>query len=396
MDGNAKHDLEHVAEKSVTTSTRVSKVLSKLFAKIVSRANKYYQKHFSSSMKALRKDGATKELYVSPPLSKAEAKQIIASAKENNVMIGVRKMTPEGEMGKNNSLHKQEKLARNEIKYQKWKERANSKSKIPFYNKYSKWRASTFYKKSIEDEKESKEQYIVIINKSKLGFLNEQLEKIPQNRLKNLTDMNKDGVVDERDCELVAKSINLTPKDLDKVGENLGTCNIRDYQKNYCVQKITKEQYCEIREQLFNLRSHGAEVINDNEVEIAIHSDDLSTYKEIAPLDRPIREYGASGARDITTESNINDVIEVDVANEEEYNLFKDKYRNKDYLATHHTDGTVTVLVKETDTKQLLEDNKKKSTTEDLIKEATELSDKNKDNNIIDNVLEKEEEELAR
>ena len=28
MDGNAKHDLEHVAEKSVTTSTRVSKVLS--------------------------------------------------------------------------------------------------------------------------------------------------------------------------------------------------------------------------------------------------------------------------------------------------------------------------------------------------------------------------------
>ena len=73
MDGNAKHDLEHVAEKSVTTSTRVSKVLSKLFAKIVSRANKYYQKHCSSSMKALRKDGVTKELYVSPPLSKAEA-----------------------------------------------------------------------------------------------------------------------------------------------------------------------------------------------------------------------------------------------------------------------------------------------------------------------------------
>ena len=87
MDGNAKHDLEHVAEKSVSTSTRVSKILSKLFAKLVSKVNKYYQKHFSSSMKALRKDGATKELYVSPPLSKAEAKQIIAAAKENNIMI---------------------------------------------------------------------------------------------------------------------------------------------------------------------------------------------------------------------------------------------------------------------------------------------------------------------
>ena len=53
-------------------------------------------------------------------------------------MIGVKKMTPEGEAGRNKSLHKQEKLAKNEIKYQKWKERANTKSKIPFYNKISK------------------------------------------------------------------------------------------------------------------------------------------------------------------------------------------------------------------------------------------------------------------
>ena len=202
--------------------------------------------------------------------------------------------------------------------------------------------------------------------------------------------------MDERDCELVAKSINLTPKDLNKVGENLGTCNIRDYQKNYCVQKITKEQYCEIREQLFNLRSHGAEVINENEVEIAIHSDDLSAYREIAPLNKPIREHGAFGARDITTESNANDVIEVEVASEEEYSTFKEKYRDKDYLANHNIDGTVTVLVKETDTKQLLDENKKKSTTEELVKEATEFSEKNKDTTILENVLDKEDEELAR
>lgn len=401
MDGNAKHDLEHVAERSVSTSTRLGKVLSKLFAKIIGKANKYYQKHFSSSMKALRKDGATKELYVSPPLSKAEAKQIIASARENNILIGVKKMTPEGELGRNNSLHKQEKIAKNEIKYQKWKERQNSKSKIPFYNKISKIMADKFYEKSIQDEKDSNEQFIVILNKSKLGFLNEQLAKIPPSRLKklsehDLSDMNKDGVVDERDCELVAKSINLTPKDLDKIGENLGTCNIRDYQKNYCVQKITKEQYCEIREQLFNLRSHGAEVINKNEVEIAIHSDDLEAYREIAPLNRPIREYGSSGARDITTESNVNDVIEVEVPNEEDYKAFKEKYRNKDYLANHHTDGSVTVLVRETDTKNLVEENKKKSTTEELVKEADEFTEKNRDNTIIENVLDKEEEEIAR
>ena len=44
----------------------------------------------------------------------------------------------------------------------------------------------------------------------------------------------------------------------------------------------------------------------------------------------------------------------------------------------------------------MLEENKKKSTTEELVKEATEFSEKNKDTTILENVLDKEDEELAR
>lgn len=402
MDGNAKHDLEHTAEKTVVVSEKSTKIFARLFGRIMKRANRYYQKHFSSSMKALRSDGPTKELYVSPPLTRAEAKQIITACRENNVLMGIKKMDPNGEQGKNQSLHKQEKLAKNEIKYLKWDERKKTFKKIPIIHNFCKAQADKFKKLSIQDEQKNlDERYVLIFNKSKLSFLNEQLEKIPPSRVKQqakneLVDINKDGVIDEKDYEpLKPLGMNLKVEDLNRIGEDYGSCAVRAYKKNYCTQRITKEQYCEIREQLFDLRSHGACVYNDNEVIVAISSEDLEEYKSFAPLDRPIKEYGKNGAKDIETESNVNDIIELELNNFEDYKLFKEKYASKDYVAQHNPEGKVTVLVKETDTKELVENNKKKSKTADLVKEADEFADKN--NPSIDKVLDKEEEpEIAR
>lgn len=401
MDGNAKHDLEHTAEKTVVVSKKSTKIFARIFGRFIKRANRYYQKHFSSSMKALRNDGATKELYVTPPLTKAEAKQIITACRENNVLMGIKKMNPNGEEGKNQSLHKQEKLAKNEIRYKKWDERRKSFFKVPVINKFCKMQTERYKKLSLLDEQKAQdERYILIFNKSRLSFLNEQLEKIPPNRVKQaaakeLVDINKDGVIDEHDYEpMLSRGMNLKVEDLNKIGEDFGSCAVRDYLTNYCTQKITKEQYCEIREQLFELRSHGACVYNENEMIIAIHADDLAAYKTFAPTDRPIKEYGINGARDIETESNSNDIIELELNNFDDYKLFKEKYSGKDFAAQHTPDGKTTVLVKETDTKDLVENGKKKSKTADLVKEADEFAEKN---NPIEKVLDKEEDvEIAR
>lgn len=401
MDGNAKHDLEHTAEKTVVVTEKSTKIFTRLFGKMMVKLKRYYNKHFSSSMKALRNDGATKELYVSPPLTRAEAKQIIAACKENNVLMGIKKMSPDGEEGKNQSLHKQEKLAKNEIKYRKWNERRKTFKKVPIIQNYCKKRADKFKELSIKDEQQNlDEKYVLIFNKSKLGFLNEQLAKIPPNRVKQTTQndldaINKDGMVNENDYEpMLSRGMNLKVEDLNKVGEDFGSCAVRDYLSNYCTQRITKEQYCEIREQLFELRSHGACVYDDKEMIIAIHSDDLEEYKTFAPLDRPIKEYGINGARDIQTESNANDIIELELNNFDDYKLFKEKYDSKDFMIQHAPDGKAMVLVKETDVKELVESGKKKSKTADLVKEADEFAEKN---NPIEKSLEKEEEpELAR
>lgn len=442
MDGNAKHDLEHTAEKSVSMSAKISKISTILFGRFLIKANRYYQKHFSSSMRALRKDGATKELCVSPPLTRAEVKQIITSCHENNILMGIKKMHPDGELSNNKSLYQQEKLAHNEIKYKKWDERRKATSKIKILNKickyqadkyknisaynlklsnrwlsfqektrkikslnkYCKMKADNYKNIAIQEKtKDEEEQYVIIFNKSKLSFFNEQLAKIPPNRLKqetksDLDGINKEEIIDDRNIEpMVSRGMNLSVNDLNKIGEDFGSCPVRDYSKNYCIQKITKEEYCEIREQLFELPSHGACVLNEKEMIIAIRSEDLNEYREYAP-ERPIKEYGSSGGRAIESESNIHDIMELEINDIKRYKDFKETYSSKDYVAEIAPNGKTTILLKETDTKNLLEESKKKSKTEDLVKEANELAEKSKTDKVVENVVleQKEEQEIDR
>lgn len=404
MDGNAKHDLEHTAEKSVSMSAKISKISTILFGRFLIKANRYYQKHFSSSMRALRKDGATKELCVSPPLTRAEVKQIITSCHENNIRMGIKKMHPDGELSNNKSLYQQEKLAHNEIKYKKWDERRKATSKIKILNKICKYQADNYKNIAIQEKtKDEEEQYVIIFNKSKLSFFNEQLAKIPPNRLKQETKSDLDGInneeiIDDRNIEpMVSRGMNLSVNDLNKIGEDFGSCPVRDYSKNYCIQKITKEEYCEIREQLFELPSHGACVLNEKEMIIAIRSEDLDEYREYAP-ERPIKEYGSSGGRAIESESNIHDIMELEIKDIKRYKEFKETYSSKDYVAEIAPNGKTTILLKETDTKNLLEESKKKSKTEDLVKEANELAEKSKTDKVIENVAleQKEEQEIDR
>lgn len=442
MDGNAKHDLEHTAEKSVSMSAKISKISTILFGRFLIKANRYYQKHFSSSMRALRKDGATKELCVSPPLTRAEVKQIITSCHENNILMGIKKMHSDGELSNNKSLYQQEKLAHNEIKYKKWDERRKATSKIKILNKickyqadkyknisaynlklsnrwlsfqektrkikslnkYCKMKADNYKNIAIQEKtKDEEEQYVIIFNKSKLSFFNEQLAKIPPNRLKqetksDLDGINKEEIIDDRNIEpMVSRGMNLSVNDLNKIGEDFGSCPVRDYSKNYCIQKITKEEYCEIREQLFELPSHGACVLNEKEMIIAIRSEDLDEYREYAP-ERPIKEYGSSGGRAIESESNIHDIMELEINDIKRYKDFKETYSSKDYVAEIAPNGKTTILLKETDTKNLLEESKKKSKTEDLVKEANELAEKSKTDKVVENVVleQKEEQEIDR
>ena len=389
MDGNAKSDLEHSTEKAVRISTKGGGIIAKITSKYLIMLNKYIEKRFSPSMKTLKKDGSTKELTVSPALTKEETKEIIAKARECGVLLGVKKMQPDGEVGTNKSLHQQERMAKNEINFNRWNERRKTLKKIPVLNKFSGLIATKYKRLSQEDNARSKDdRYVVICNKSHLSFLSEQLDILSKKRLQKasaneLEDINKDGEIDKVDyAPLVSRDINITPDKLNVLDEDYGSCMVSDYHSNFCLQRITKSEYCEIREELFELKSHGAKVIGEDEVLIAINSDDLEEYKRFAPLDKPIKEFGVSGGKDIEAEKNINNIIPVQIENEKDFSHFKSKYKEKDYIAQHTPDGKVLAYVKEEDTKNMVNDIKKKSSTADLLKEANEFE--NEKHEIID------------
>ena len=397
-DGNAKSDLEHASERAVRASTNSTGILARLMAKATSKARKYYQKHFSSSLRALKKDGATKELAVSSPLTRAEAKELITNARENGILVGVKKMQPDGDEGKNQSLYKQEKLAKNEIKFEKWNERRKVFKNVPFLGWLSQIKTDKFRERSKEDNlKYPDERYIILCNKSHLAFFNEQLEILEKKRTQrtvseDLDEINNNGLID-KDSKIVSRDINISPEQLE-IGTDYGSCFVRDYTKNFCHQKISKSEYCEIREQLFELKSHGAKVMPSGEVIVAINSDDLEEYKKFAPLDKPIKEYGASGAKEIEAESNSNNIISVKLNNDNDFGAFKNTYKGKDFVAIHNVDGSINAYVREKDTKEMADEVKKKSSTADLLREANEFAEEKENTLDIAPSIELEEEQL--
>ena len=90
--------------------------------------------------------------------------------------------------------------------------------------------------------------------------------------------------------------------------------------------------------------------------------------------------------------------MELEINDIKRYKDFKETYSSKDYVAEIAPNGKTTILLKETDTKNLLEESKKKSKTEDLVKEANELAEKSKTDKVVENVVleQKEEQEIDR
>lgn len=383
MDGNAKHDIEQNAQTTLRMSKWSAIVGFTGLSKIVAFGYRFFKKRFSSSLNALKKDGPSEDISTTAPLTPDETKKFITLAREKKILIGIQRMNPDDETSKNYSIHKQQKLAKYEIKLKQWQKRDKLLSKIPLLNKISSWQIRSNEEKSANKNLLQKDdRYTILFNHSKTADIYEILQKVFNDRItkhhnNSLEDINQDGVVDDKDIEsLQIRSIK-TPDELEKIGEDYGTAFVKDYKHNYCTQTITKEDYCAIRQNLLHLKSHGAVVISDTEVLISINSDDLTEYRQYAPIDRSIQEFGSGGARTIQSESNQNDLIELEISDQREFKKFREKYdgNNKDYLAEHHPNtGKVTVVVRETDTKEMAEKIKKKSpTTNDLIQESNKI-----------------------
>lgn len=391
-----KHDFEQTARTTITATAKTSKVMNKYLNQIFMRLNLFMIKRFSASMNALKKDGPTMEVESTPPLTHSEMKEIVAKAKESGVLVGVKEMTPDGDIGRRKSLHVQEKAAKHEINAAKFKERSILFKKIkPLKNYYAKKANSQLALSNEDNFKNGYKRYIILSNKSRVSFLNTCLADIQEKRVSklkenDLEDINKDGIVDERDIEnLKTRGVHMKPSEMQRLNEDYGDCLISEYHQNYCTQRLSKEEYCSMREALFELRSHGAKTISDSDVLVAISNEDLEEYMKYAPVRTPIKEFGSKGGTAIQSVKSNDRIQMLSVKNEQEWKAVKEKYEDRDYIASHNEDGSISFLVLEEDTNMIVSRNEKKTTTEDLLEEAEMLIDKEVEVPDISTALEK-------
>lgn len=373
---DTKHDIEKIGENSTRRSWKIGRFLTRISLAITARIYKVFRKYFTNPMRAIEKDGSTKRLAVSPPITKDEAKMVIAKAREEGVLVCLKEMQPDGDQGRGKSLFSQGRIAKHDIKAAKWKERSKAFKLIAPISKFSDKRADHHMKLSAADSKAAKdERFIIICNESRISFMNDRLEDIEKLRIQKkmnneLEDINKDGVIDERDIlNLHSLDMELEPEELEP-GRDYGSCMVRDYQSNFCTQTVPKDEYCSIRSEMFNMKSHGAFVLNDNRVLLAFPKDELKEYQRYGTTAYPIKEYGTQGGNAINSEKNNKNLISMKITDPESLDKFREKYEGHDYIAEHNSDGSCSIMVKEDETERMVELSAKKSATASLLEEA--------------------------
>lgn len=379
---DTKHDIEKIGESTSRKGGKALRFLTKWTGKMIQNVYRAWLKYFTNPTKAVEKDGATKRMAASPPLTKEEVKDVIAKAREEDVLVCVKEMQPDGDYGKGKSLHAQEKIAKKEIKARVWKERSKTYKKVPVLNKFCLDRANKFTELSkAENKLNTEKRYMVICNESRVTFMNDCLESIEKKRIQKLAnneleDIDKNGIVDQADAkDLHVYGMEIEPEEL-QAGRDYGSCRVNDYHSNFCTQVITKEEYCLVRREMFDMVSHGAYVLNDEQVLVAFPKEELSTYKQYGFAETAINEYGFNGGDKINSESNQNDLISMELEKFDDMKTLREKYVGKDYIAVHNPNGKISVLVKETDTERMVEIQRKKSTTSVLLQEAKEFMEK--------------------
>ncbi len=384
---DAKQEIERTGEAAVRGGKSIGKTLAKTLSKLLRSLFRFVRYRFFDPIKTVKKDGPTKALVTSPDLTKEEVKSVILKAKEDGVHVCIQEMTPDNSK-KNKSIHNQYKIAKFKIKQAEWEKRGQKLSFSKPLQKYCLNQAKKYEQKSaVDNQKQPELRYRLIVNESKTSFLNSCLKEIEESRLKkmsegSLEDINKDGIVDEKDVQkLEAVPMDLTPDQL-KLHEEYGSCYINSYQSNYCTQILTKEEYCDQRSQMYeNLSSHGAYVLDDNRVLVAFPAKDYRVYEMLRVAETPINEYGFKGGNDVKAEFNHSDLITMELQELDAMEKLRETYTGKDYIASHNPDGTIQVMVRENETQKMVEIAKKKSTTGDLLKEALEFQKQDQERN---------------
>lgn len=368
MSNEVKSDIQHSGETAVRQLGRRLANLWRMVKSLGRSTQRYIAKNYTNPLKAIKNDGPTKQLSATPLLTKEEAKLAIVKMNEYGILATIKEVdiatddsgnplkTEDGKEipaelpYKGKTLHAQEKMAKNELKEARWKDRSQRFKKISFIKDYAEKRAAHFQSLSEREDRanvNSGKRYVFITNQSNTQAMNDILAQIQLRRIQLkkdgiLEDINQDGFIDERDIE-VGEIYNLSTLKKEELveGKDYGDVPWKQIVSGFmCVQIISKDKFIEKNQELASQYNFAAQVYDDEHMKISYESGLKKKINSILQEEHPnIIEFGIDNGDSITRMSPTDSLKILHFDTENSLEEFKSMMGNHDFIITYNENG---------------------------------------------------------
>lgn len=407
MQATNKSDATQVYEGA----ERATKIGIKDFFKYILKPISIFSYHyFVEGIKAVQKDGPTKELEKITKLSYDETIRVMEKCQKDGIRVvaSERKLSNENsEFGKQKSLYSQKRItkyARTIKRMSDFKARFPKVAKILYINNYIK---AIEEKQSKQIEAHQSKTYNIYFNKSKQSYMNDRLAEIIEYRTrisKDLFDETTHTAIEN----IKEKGITLNAQQLKDLSDKfhlheIGEVGIEEFKKDYCIHSMPFSAFMGIEDELEACNiPYGMKVVtNDTEEQIAniyFENKHLERYSELGFNSvGQIRVYGSENKNIQWNINSQDEIISFKTNTGDEERKTYETLSGKNYIMKR-TDNECVWTVLKNDIKELAEKEKKRNVVnEDLEKHnifeklekeventSTVVNEKNVEINLVD------------
>ena len=324
MQASNKNDAAQVYE-GATKATKIG--LKDSFKYVLKPFSIFVYHYFIEGIKAVQKDGPTKELEKITNLSYDETIRIMEKCQKDGVRVVAteRKLSAEdSEFGKKKSMYQQKRITKYSRKIKKL---SNIKANYPRVSKFLKLNSlikSNESKQKVQIEEHKNKHYNIYFNKSKAGYMGNRIADLIEYRTgisQELFDENTQTAIEE----IKKDGLNMNSQQLKDLSEKfkiheIGNVGTDEFKKDYCIHEMPFESFMNIIDDLEVCDiPYGMNIMaNDEKEKIA------NIYFENKHLER-YNELGFNDIGQIRVFGNNNKNLQWNVKSQDELVSFKTK-----------------------------------------------------------------------
>lgn len=411
MQATNKSDATQVYEGA----ERATKIGIKDFFKYILKPFSIFSYHyFVEGIKAVQKDGPTKELEKITNLSYDETIRVMEKCQKDGIRVvaSERKLTTDkSEFGKKKSLFQQKRITRYA---RRLKNLSDFKAHFPRIAKFlhiNKLMSVYEQKQSEQVKSHQNKRYNIYFNKSKQSYMNDRIADLIEYRTrisKDLFDENTQVAIEKAKEEGMALNVQQLKDLSDKLHlHEIGEVGIDEFTKDFCIHSMPFSSFMSIQDELDAVEiPYGLRVTVDEEED----KQTANVYFENKHLER-YSELGFNNAGQIRVYGSDNKNLQWNIKSQDELISFKTKVgeqekqtyetlSGKNYIMKRNENECVWTVLKN-DVKELAEKEKKRNVVnedlekhnifEELEKEVAKSNTITEDKNIEINITDEKE-----